>query len=75
MCQETLPTGSMALGICGLGALFKGTGITTTLLGRNHSSEPSMSSAKDDISSMLKAALEGRKRVGGISLSHAFFRD
>lgn len=65
----------MALGISGLVSLSKETGITTTLLGRNHSSEPSTSSAKNDISSMLKAALEGRKQVGGISLSHAFFRD
>lgn len=65
----------MALGISGLGSLFKEAGITTTLLGRNHSSGLASASAKNDISSMPKVAVEGRKQVEGISLSHTFFRD
>lgn len=33
------PALSIALGMSGVGSLFKETGITTTLLGRNHSSK------------------------------------
>lgn len=65
----------MALGIPGIGSLFKEAGITTTLLGENHSPGLARASAKNDISSSLKVAVEGRKQVEGISLSHTFFRD
>lgn len=64
----------MALGISGLGSLFKEAGVAATLLGRNHSSGLAKASAKNDISSALKVAAEGRKQVEGISLSHTFFR-
>lgn len=51
----------MALGIAGLGSLFKETGITTTLLGRNHSSNLNTSAAKNDISSILKMTFGGKE--------------